>query len=463
MPGLSLIDGEVCLEALPARKVYRIPGEAAKAGLVSVFILAWFFLHSWRGLLVYFSNDDIMNMYWARETPLWRLLLSVLVPFTTVYRPTGALLYRCLYTLFGLEPLPFRIAFYALLLTNLFLLYKATCAITGRRAVGAIAAFVASFHSRFSDLYLNNGTIYDVLCGNFYLGTFYYYISMRGRGRSLRLSQLLALYLLAVAALNSKEMAATLPIVLLLYELFRPSRHILSSAIPLSLLSMVMAIGTWARFRDASRLMHNDLYAMHLDLGLYNTAVYLNDLLCLKFGSLNEFAAAAIIAALFGIAVLARSRLLLFWALFILITPLPVLFIPHRSLYAFYIPVFGWAAFLATLLSRVPLPLSVTLTVAVLLVRHVPIPWAEAMPAHSKLYALHQGLMATTPSLPPRSRVLFLNDAFQGEAWTPLMFVRLTYNDLDLKLLRSKSVTEQDRLAATAVFDYVPGHMIRLK
>jgi hypothetical protein len=157
MPGLSLIDGEVCPKAL-------------KGPLVSSLILTWFWLHSWRGLFAYFSNDDIMNLYWARETPLWRLVLSALVPFTTVYRPTGAVLYRCLYSLFGLQPLPFRIVFYALLLTNLMLLYKVTLAITGRRAAAALAAFLASFHSRFSDLYLNNGTIYDVLCGCFYLG-----------------------------------------------------------------------------------------------------------------------------------------------------------------------------------------------------------------------------------------------------------------------------------------------------
>ncbi len=38
------------------------------------------------------------------------------------------------------------------------------------------------------------------------------------------------------------------------------------------------------------------------------------------------------------------------------------------------------------------------------------------------------------------------------------MFVRLTYNDLDLQLLR-----QQERLSAAAVFDYVNGRMIRLK
>jgi len=456
MPGLSLIDGEVCPIAW-------------KGPMVSGLILTWFWLHSWRGLLVYFSNDDIMNLYWARETPFWRLVLSALAPFTTVYRPTGAVLYRCLYALFGLRPFPFRIVCYALLLTNLALLYKVTLAITGRRAAGALAAFLASFHSRFSDLYLNNGTIYDVLCGSFYFGAILYYISIRSHGRALNGRQVAILYLLATAALNAKEMAATLPVVLLFYELLRGSRPIASLVAPLCVVALVMGTGAWARFRDASRLMHNDLYALHLSLGLPNTAAYLNDVFYRKAGALDEIAAPLLIVCLFAIAALARSGTLLFWALFILITPLPVLFIPHRTLYAFYVPVFGWAAFAATLLvrlshwARFPLPALALFITALLLVKHVPIPWSGAMPEGGKLYALHNDLLAGAPSLPRGSHVLFLNDAFQGEPWTPLMLLRLTYNDLSLELLRPRGLTQPDRLTATAVFDYVHGHMIRTR
>jgi hypothetical protein len=217
MPGFALIEEEVCVKAAPTRRLHP--------GLVRFAIAAWLLLHCWRGLLIYFSNDDIMNMYWAREISLGRLMLSVLVPFTTVYRPTGSLFYRCLYAVFGLHPLPFRIVFYELLLLSLMLLYKLVLALTGKRAAAALAAFVASFHGHYSDLYLNNGTIYDVLCACFYLGALYYYVSIRSQDRYLRPSELAVLYLLATAALNAKEMAATLPAVLLLFELTRPWRQ----------------------------------------------------------------------------------------------------------------------------------------------------------------------------------------------------------------------------------------------
>jgi hypothetical protein len=292
MEGLRRLDGEVC---------------AASFGGFT-----WFLLHSWRGLLVYFSNDDIMNLYWAREVPFWKLALSALVPFTTVYRPTGAVLYRCLYAIFGLNPLPFRIVFYALLLISLIVLYKLVGAITGLRSAGVQATFIASFHGRFSDLYMDNGTIYDVLCGCFYFGTLYDYISIRSRGLTLDWRHIIVLYFLATAALNSKEMAATLPVVFLFYELFLHSWQLA----PLAIIGFVVAIGTWARFRDTSRLMHNDLYALHLSLGLPNIAGYLNDLFYLRAGLITELTAILILMTLFAKAALARSRVLLFWALF---------------------------------------------------------------------------------------------------------------------------------------------------
>ena len=415
-------------------------------------IAGWSLLHCWRGLFVYFSNDDIMNMYWARELSPGRLLLSALVPFTTVYRPTGAVYYRCLYALFGLWPLPFRIVFYLLLAATLVLLYK-----VAGPAVGVVAAFLGSFHSRFTDLYLNNGTIYDVLCGCFYLGALYYYMRMRSTGRSWGWRQYLVLYLLATAALNAKEAGATLPLILLIYELLWHRKSYLWK--PILLVTLVMLAGTWARFEDGSRLMNNPAYGVHLNLGLSNTAAYLNDLFYLHWGALNAAGAVLIIACLFSIAAMARSKILLFWALFILISPLPVMFIPHRGLYAYFLPVLGWAAFAAscTVYLRISQAVAVLLLAGALLFTHNRIVWNEAMPANSMLCELHRGLLARVPSLPLGSRVLLLDDPLPP-TWTALMLVRLTYNDLSLNLIRpkqrGKAATPQEFATADAVIRF---------
>ena len=352
-----------------------------KGAAISGLIAAWSLAHCWRGLFVYFSNDDIMNMYWARETPPARLLLSVLVPFTSVYRPSGAVFYRCLYALFGMQALPFRVVFYLLLAVNIVLLSK----ITGP-SVGALAAFLASFHNRYSDLYLNDGTIYDVLCGCCYFGALYYFIGMRSSERCWSWRQYLVLSLLATAALNAKEIAATLPAILALYEVLW-HRGAWKKG-PIGLVTLVMVAGTWARFRTGSKLMNNSAYAIHLDLGLANVAGYLNDLFCLHYGAVGTLTAVLIVASLFAMAALERSRALLFWAVFIVMSPLPVMFIPHRGLYAFYLPVMGWAAFAGILFARQPLV--AILLAALMFATDQPIGWKEAMPGNSKLCELHE-------------------------------------------------------------------------
>ena len=106
--------------------VQRLPFEAPKAFALclALIITAWFLAQSWRGLTVFFTGDDIMNIYWSCEASWTRLLTANLTPFTTEYRPLGALLYRALFETFGLNPLPFRLLFYSLMLANTFLCFQ---------------------------------------------------------------------------------------------------------------------------------------------------------------------------------------------------------------------------------------------------------------------------------------------------------------------------------------------------
>ncbi len=85
---------------------------------VPLAVAAFLLRRTWPGLTIYFSGDDIMNLYWAWTAAPARLALANFVPFTTEYRPLGAALYRTLFAVFGFEPLPFRIVAYALILLN---------------------------------------------------------------------------------------------------------------------------------------------------------------------------------------------------------------------------------------------------------------------------------------------------------------------------------------------------------
>src|SRR5271170_4375263 len=75
------------------------------AAAVSVFIAVWFLSNARKGLRDYFSPDDIMNMYWAFQVPVGRLVFENIFSFTTGYRPLGAAFYRIAFTLFGMNPI----------------------------------------------------------------------------------------------------------------------------------------------------------------------------------------------------------------------------------------------------------------------------------------------------------------------------------------------------------------------
>jgi hypothetical protein len=66
--------------------------------------------------------------------------------------------------------------------------------------------------------------IYDVLCGLFYLAALTYYVHIREKGAYLRPLQLVLFLVLYICALNSKEMAVSLPVIVLIYELLKSSR-----------------------------------------------------------------------------------------------------------------------------------------------------------------------------------------------------------------------------------------------
>ena len=403
--------------------VQRLPFEAPKAFALclALIITAWFLAQSWRGLTVFFTGDDIMNIYWSCEASWTRLLTANLTPFTTEYRPLGALLYRALFETFGLNPLPFRLLFYSLMLANTFLCFQLARLLTRSTEVALLAALMASFHNRFLDLYLNNGTIYDVLCATFYLAALCLYISVRRDGNALTLPQWTLLLILEIAALNSKEIAATLPAMLIAYELLLNKRPIRYFGLATSL--AIAAVAAWARFQPGSRLLHNDGYALHLTLHQYlNTSrKFLENLFYLNESSLTTTKTAIFLLGLLLLAFLTRSLALRFCLLFVLIAPLPVNFIVERELYAAYLTVLGWAILLSVILvgtrdwmyahlwSRQtaegtfePERFFLALTVAAVLFtaksKDRPIPWANAQCPNNQVCAFRDQMQSLVPA-----------------------------------------------------------------
>jgi hypothetical protein len=218
-------------------------------------------------------------------------------------------MYRLLFDLAGVHALPFRIVCFALLLGNLYLLYRTAAAISTKET-GLLAALIGSYNAAYIDLYYNTGTIYDLLCFTFYFLALGLYVRVRKAGQYLKPRTLILFLILYVCALNSKEMAVTLPAILFVYELvFGRAGHAdcslrhwafrLGPAVLTAVLTMPYVLG---KLSSPSPLLGNEAYRLHLGLRTYFRALghYL-EVLALPSGSLNLAASVLIVKRLLSV------------------------------------------------------------------------------------------------------------------------------------------------------------------
>src|SRR5580692_805883 len=298
-----------------------------KRVVVGAFIAAWFLAQSWRGMLVDFTEDDLMNMYFAWILPLPRLIVGNLTPFNSVYRPVGSAFYRVMFNAAGFHPLPFRIAAYAVMLLNIWLVYRLASAVTGSIETGALCALIFSFHKRLFGLFVNGGTIYDILCCTFFCLAFWSYVHARGRGKVP--IAFLGLYALA---LNSKEMAAALPAILLVYELIYwgiPKswhwiwdRRMIWIAGLMTLVAFQMKIAKGSSFFG----IHDYDQIFTVDRYFTTMAPLISQLFYLREQALSRVALVLVVAAFFAIAALARNKAMLLGAAILVLAALPINF-----------------------------------------------------------------------------------------------------------------------------------------
>jgi hypothetical protein len=422
---------------------------------VVLFLAAWFLGHAWKGLTVYFQGDDSMNLYQAWVIPPWKIVLANLTPFTMVYRPLGTAFYRLGFFALGWHPLGFRIAAYAFMMANIYLLYRAAKLVTGSTEIGVLAALLGSYHQRLMDLYLNGGAIYDVLCVTFFLLALCLYLKNRP-----------VLFLVFyVLALNSKEMAASLPLIVLAYDwIYR--RKIGTVAAWLSL--VITAIAFVVKKSSPSFAPVPD-YALHVSLHQFfaTTRPLISELLFLPGGLLNNAKTVLIFALVWGIAVATRRKPLLFAAAFLTLAPLPINFITYRGFFVMYLPLAGWAIYVATALvegrdwllkkvwkrppliegswepERAGLFLFVAYVMFSVQANDTYRSWDLIDPSQANLRTLHESLPARY-RLPSGGRILLLHDPFPRDVYDPTFVVRLTYRDNTLTVDREKTAASYD-------------------
>jgi hypothetical protein len=463
----------------------------------ALLTLTYFLYFNWNGLWVRFAADDMMNMagYW-RLSPI-RLWLDPLLPWREAYRPMGSLFYLPLLQVFGLNPVPYHAVMLAILLGNLYLMYRFARRIGCRELQAGLATLLVAYHAGLSLLYYSTAFIYDVLCFSFYMGAFLCYARVRAQGRLLRGGETALVMGLYLCALDSKEMALTLPIVLLAYEWIyhRPAAwttremaawlrgpgRVMLYCVALNLVFL------YGKAFSPDALMKSEAYRPQLSL--HRVFAFEKQAMGDLFLSWGSFDWRGVVAVWVVLAWLAWRRprpVLRFCWVFLMFTPLPLAVLEGRGAACLYIPLAGWAVFAAVVLTDVAGAAARFLSEEPLF-RHAGYAclfaiiicgsffcWAKKNDYQRRAFVwdamAHVGeqtakaieqLRALNPHVKSGAEVVFLNDPFDD--WDMSFIAELWFRDRSLRFhLQRKVPVAAEELAKMTVFDFRDGRMVQV-
>ena len=340
-----------------------------------VAVLIAYFLHfALPALRGGFREDEMMNMgiCWCAgalksflaNIVFWKLFLCpgdalYYLPLY-LYRPGGALYYLPLYHFFDLDPFPYRIAQISILAASIPLVYYLSRRLASSRSIAFLAVLALCYHPRVGSLVFISAFIYDVLCGFFYFAALAYYVHIREKGVSLRPLQLLGFLALYVCALNCKEMAVTLPVIVLIYESLKsPSwpdwneffRWLRSYAAPSLIAGLLTVFYIYGKTHGSGSLATLDPYQPKYSWHNFtaSNAKFVGELLFAGH-TIAPTTLLILWAFVFFYAFIRRDRMLELMAFWIVIVPVPLAFIvPVRGGAPLYLLLFGWAMIFAKL------------------------------------------------------------------------------------------------------------------
>jgi hypothetical protein len=188
----------------------------------------------------------------------------------------------------------------------------------------------------------------------FYLAALTSYVHIREKGAYLRPLQLVLFLVLYICALNSKEMAVSLPVIVLIYELLKSSRWarwkaLLSwtrlDAAPALIGGAITAVYVYSKIGGTASTTLSDSYRPTYSWHNFVTsnASFVGELLYAP-QAITPTTLLLLWAAVFTYAFFRRDRMLRLMAFWIVIVPLPITFIfPIRSGGCLYLLLFGWS------------------------------------------------------------------------------------------------------------------------
>ncbi len=302
-----------------------------------------------------------MYVYWFSGA--FKSLWANVCFWTGSGRPGGALYYLPIYHFFSLNPQPYRIVQISILTASIPMLYYLARLLASSRSVAFLGVLAFCYHAQLADLVFIGSFIYDVLCGFFYFAALTYYIHIREKGRSLRSTEFAAFLALYIFALNCKEMAVTLPLIVLIYEALRRPRfgewqqfvhRNWRFAVPALIAVLLTVPYVYGKTQGSNALARVTGYTPDYSWHRFTTsnAHFVNELFYLVPNHVMTQGMLLVLwAAIFVYAFSRRDRMLELMAFWVVITPLPLAFIPLRGGACLYILLFGWAMIFAKLVS----------------------------------------------------------------------------------------------------------------
>jgi hypothetical protein len=458
------------------------PGSARWYRLAGALLLiAYFVRMSLATLAARFAADDPMNLAYYWQLPPWQQILGPLMPWRNLYRPLAAWFLLPILHGFGLNPVPFRVAMLAILLANGLLIFRLTSLLRSGEPAAWLVALIACYHAGLSNLYFDISFVYDALCGFFFVAALLYYVSLRERAIVPSWRQVALFLGLYLAALDSKEMAVTLPLVLLLYEwLYHPGvpwcGRIRCAAAGIALTLVYL----FARVLGSGGMAQIAGYRMEFTLRrVAEFHVRAFGEIFEKSGYFGPVAIAVVWLAMILLAWRLARPVLRFAVLGLLVTPLPIEFLVGRAGACLYIPMIFCAVFVSSILAefagflaahlRSPRLSAVLLAVAAVLWAHRNIDLQKRFvtphtldPAPLTWQAMQQ-LKALRPSVPPHCSVVFLNDPFQF--WDMAFIAELEFRDptVTIRLNRMTPLTPEEIANAAIVFDYRESRLVEVR
>jgi hypothetical protein len=476
---------------------------ARKVACAAVFV-AYFFAVSWDTVRAHFAPDEMFAIWWYWHPGTWHLLSSQFLLWKGYLRPLGGLFFLPIYLKFGLDPVPYHVVLLLLVLAGAYLMYRLARALGCGDLPAAVVALIACYHGGLSNLYYNSVFVFDVLVGIFYFAAFTYYARVRTSGKLLNGGQTAVFLALYLCALNSKEMAVTLPIVLLAYEwLFhtpppwRPReflRWILGPGRCICWAGLLNLLFIYGKRFGADGLMNgpSDAYKPVLSwerIVDFNER-YLGDL----FYHLPRFSGVATVAIWILVTWLAWRRnrpVMRFCWVWMMVTPIPIEFIVGRDQACLYVCQAGWAVMAGILFADLVdaaaprlmaldaqcrsfgLARTRTLIAAAGMLIYAAGSWqfkeSVVNPSMPALGALTTEVLAefrvANPSVRPGSTVVFLDDPWHNAGFDMAFIAELWFRDRDTRVLLSQGshVSHEELAKADAVFTWQEGKLIRVR